>query len=103
MNNIQKEDGYTSIPNEILEAFACYRISGEQWQCLILIIRNTYDYQRKECIIKNKDFVSISGMLRQNVNRTLNELIRKKIIYFRLDDNGNKIYKINKNYDQWIK
>ena len=46
MANPQKENGYIMIANEIMEALAKYRIPGEQRQCLDVILRKTYGYDR---------------------------------------------------------
>ena len=47
MASPQLENGYTRIANEIMNALIKYRIAGEQMQCLLHIIRQTYGWGRK--------------------------------------------------------
>ena len=47
MANPQKENGYTSIANDIVEALAGIRIPGEARQCLDVILRKTYGWNKK--------------------------------------------------------
>ena len=78
--NPQIEEGYTRIANEIIEALARYRISGEEWQVLMCLFRKTYGFQKKKDKISLSQFVIMTGLKRQNVFRALKKLSSKKII-----------------------
>lgn len=100
MANPQKEDGYTAIANEIMEALARYRIPGEQRQCLDFILRKTYGYNKKSDAISGSQFVGATGIKKQNVQRALRGLIEKNIV-IKKDYQPHPIYRFNKNYNTW--
>lgn len=99
MSNPQKEDGYTAIANEIMEALIRYRIPGEQRQCLDFILRKTYGFNKKSDMISNSQFVKATGLKKQAVSRALNGLILKNVI--KKDDRYIPSYEFNKNYTLW--
>lgn len=96
----QKENGYTAIANEIMGALMAYRIPGEQMQCLLLIIRKTYGYNKKWDMISNSQFVEFTGLKKPSVCRAIRELVDKNIVY---KNANNRIpsYCFNKNYSNW--
>ena len=100
--NPQLEGGYTRIANELLEGIIRIRIPGEQMQCFLFIIRQTYGFNNKSAIIKNSEFVEATGILKQNINRTLKSLESKNIIKITTTPDGKK-YTINKYFHQWEK
>lgn len=102
MANPQKEDGYTAIANEIVSALASIRISGEEMQCLWVILRKTYGWNKKEDSISLSQFTEITGInKRQNVLRALNKLLSKKIIGVIKKDNTISKYRLNKDFETW--
>ncbi len=100
MANPQIENGFTSIANEIMEALAKIRISGEEWQCLCVILRQTYGWQKKEDWIALSQFVDKTGMDKGNICRALNKLIAKMVIV-KKDNGKGTTYCVQKNYDRW--
>jgi phage replication O-like protein O len=98
----QKENGYTPIANEIMDALCKYRIPGECRQVLDCIFRMTYGFSRKEVEISNNQISVMTGLSRQNVIRSLNWL-DSKLILSRLKTESNKtnVLKFNKNYTEW--
>ena len=102
MANPQIEDGHVDLANEIIEALAKIRISGEEMQCLWVILRKTYGWHKKEDKISLSQFAQMTGLKRQNVLRAINKLSSKKIIgVIKNDDSQINIYNINKNFDVW--
>lgn len=100
MDNPQKENGYTSIANELMEALSKYRIPGEQMQCLLFIIRKTYGFNKKWDTISNSQFTKATGLKKSSVCRALNELVSKNIVYKKV--NGYiPSYGFNKQYAKW--
>ena len=100
METPQLEDGYTRIANKIMDALIGYRIPGEERQCLDLIIRKTYGYNKKEDQISNSQFVVATGLKKGNVCRSIKNLISKNIVI----KNDNKLiptYRFNKDYKTW--
>ena len=96
----QLEDGYTRIANELMEALIKYRIPGEQMQCLLLIIRKTYGFNKIWDMISNSQFVEFTGLKKGNVCRALRSLIGKNIV-IKKDNINTPSYCFNKEYKTW--
>lgn len=102
MDSPQTEDGYTEIADELIEAFAKIRISGEEMQVLWVIIRKTYGYKKKFDWISLTQFVERTGIKKPNVVRAIRNLLSKKIITVINNDNGMpQRIGINKYYGTW--
>lgn len=104
MANPQVENGYVRISNELMEAMSQIRISGESMQCLLVIFRETYGYNRKSKSIPNKHFETKTGIRKQHINRAIQKLKDMNLIL--VTNNGYRkppIYKINKDYGSWKK
>jgi len=103
MENPQIENGYTKIANELLEALAKYRIPGEQRQCLDVILRKTYGYNKKQDSIALSQFVEMTGLKKPTVVRAIQGLLSKNLIYvIKKDNKPAHIYEFNKHYKQWV-
>jgi phage replication O-like protein O len=96
----QLENGYTRIANEIMEALIKYRIPGEQMQCLLLIIRKTYGFNKLWDAISNSQFVEFTGLNKSNICRAVRALINKNIVV-KKDNKYVSSYCFNKRYDTW--
>jgi phage replication O-like protein O len=100
--NPQKENGYTSIANEIMDALISYRLPGEQRQILDSIFRKTYGFNKKIDAISLSQFVEMTGLKKPAVIRAIKGLLSKKIISVIKKDNvPAHVYGFNKNYEQW--
>jgi len=101
MASPQKENGYTAIANELMEALAGIRIPGVARQCLDVILRKTYGYNKKEDIISLSQFCLITKLSRSKVCHSLNKLKEINIIIAQKgNDIGNK-YRFNKDFESW--
>ena len=100
MHSPQKENGYTPIANEIMEALARYRIPGEQMQCLLFIIRKTYRFNKKVDMISNSQFVKATGLGKGNVTRAVKILVEKRVV-IKSDNYRIPTYRFNKDYRLW--
>src|SRR3990167_4577653 len=76
----QLEDGYIRIANEIVDKLISYRISGEEWQILLVVLRKTYGFHKKEDHISLSQFQKYTGLKRPNVIRGIKKLVAKKIL-----------------------
>ncbi len=74
MANPQKENGHVDIANEIMEALAGIRISGEEWQCLCVIFRKTYGWHKKEDWISLSQFNLLTKLKKPNIFRAIKKL-----------------------------
>lgn len=106
MANPQKENGYTAIANEIMDAFArTYLPSGER-QVLDVILRKTYGFNKKMDGISFSQFQEATGLSRRTVIYALENLEAKRMIVVSksrnaLLNNPNS-YKFNKDYESWV-
>jgi len=103
----QKENGYTAIANELMEALASYSIPATQMQCLFVVLRDTYGWNRKTSSISLTRFADLTGLDRRHVHRALTELSKKNIIKVekRSAKDGTKLtsmYRLNKIYTSWV-
>jgi len=101
MASPQRENGHVDIANEIMEALAGIRISGEEWQCLCVILRKTYGWHKKEDWISLSQFNLLTKLKKPNILRALKKLSLKKVVIIKNDNRYKPKYKFNKNYDQW--
>lgn len=102
MASPQAENGHIDIANEIVDALARYRISGEEWQCLMVIFRKTYGWKKKDDEISLSTFEELTGIKRPNIVRALKKLLSKKIIGSSKNDTRYATkYWFNKDFDEW--
>lgn len=108
MSSPQKENGYTAIANELMDALCRTRIPGEVRQVLDFIIRKTYGYNKAADRIPLSQFVTGTGLQKPNISRSLRTLIDMNIItvintdnIINTDNRKIKSYGINKDYESW--
>lgn len=100
MADVQCENGFTKIANEIMEAIAQTRISGEARQIIDVVIRKTYGFQKIEDGISLSQFCLATGLKKPTCCRAIKKAINMNIIIKK--DNGNiSSYKFNKDFDTW--
>ena len=100
MADVQIENGYTMIASELIDQFQKIKLSGRQWNILMVIIRQTYGYHRKECSITNNFIAEATGQHKCNVSRELSSLQSFGII--RIEEvEGKRMLSINKDYEHW--
>lgn len=101
MANPQTENGYTKIANEIMEALAGIRIAGEARQCLDVILRKTYGFNKKEDQISLSQFSLLTKMPKETVRRGLLKLVKINIIVIKKDNDNINLYRFNKDFSTW--
>lgn len=101
MSNPQKENGYTSVANEIFESLAKIRINGEARQVLDVVFRKTYGFQKKQDRIALSQFCDLTGLKKPNVCRAIKKLISMNII-IKIDTELGEVYSFQKDHDKWV-
>ena len=96
MASPQKENGFTSIANEIISSLVRACLLGSEYQVVFWIIRQTYGFQKKEDFISLSQFEKWTGLSRPTVVKTLKNLLYRKIII----KEKNK-YIFNKDWEKW--
>ena len=100
MASPQLEDGFIRLSTEVVEALAKQRVSGEEMQCLWVIIRKTYGWNKKEDWISLSQFAELTGINKGNVRRALCKLIDKNMVV-KKDYAFRVTYGFQKNYRKW--
>jgi phage replication O-like protein O len=101
--DVQLENGYTKIANEILERLALTKLSPTQFRLILVIWRYTYGYNRKDHAMSLSFLSEATGVHKQRVKQELDELIEKNIIIVTEEGTFSKPRKLafNKDYDTW--
>lgn len=107
MASPQKENGYTPIANELLEAFLLYKFpknTGDAPRLLWLFIaRKTFGFSKKEDCISLTQFEKNTNIRRGTIVHWLNYLVQAKLLVRANEPTKNGFaYTINKDYDTWL-
>lgn len=97
MASPQLENGYTQIANEIVERLSYPGINGSEYRVLLLVIRKTYGFKKKQDRISLTQFQKFTLMERKQAVETIKSLLEKKIL---LKQGG--VFMFNKNYHEWV-
>lgn len=104
MSNVQLENGYIRIANELLEAIYKIRLSGLQKDVLFCVIRFTYGFQKKESELSVRFIAKKINSSAPRVTEALSKLIQLDIVKIVEEANQNhtgRILTVNKKYDEW--
>ena len=102
MADVQLENGYTKIANEILEQMAKIKLSPTQYRLIFVIWRFTYGFKRKEHEMSLSFLSDATGIDKRNVQRELKSLQERKIIFQEIKSGSYRKISFNKNYDEWV-
>lgn len=97
MASPQRENGYTSIANELLEVVVATPLPSRHKDLWWFVIRKTYGYNKKQDKISLSQFVRGTGIDRSGVCKIIKDLVA-----WRLLGKKGSIYAIIKDYSQWI-
>ncbi len=100
MASPQKEDGFTPIANEILEALACFQLSGHESRILYTLFRKTYGFRKKEDWISISQFCYYTGLNQPRVSEAVKSLCKKNILTKKRMGRV-VILGLNKDYTTW--
>jgi phage replication O-like protein O len=105
--NPQKENGYTPIANELLEAILLYPFTLRQQSIVLALCRMTYGYSKKSDALSGWQIAKMIGIDRSHVSKALDELIKLNVIIKHpvgRYSHGIVVYEIslNKHYETWI-
>jgi phage replication O-like protein O len=104
--DVQLENGYTRIANELLEAVTRYPFNATQLKIILVLWRFTYGFSRKEHDISETFLLKALNFkktqLRQ-LKRELKSLIEANVIHIVREASPitSRILAFNKNYEQW--
>jgi phage replication O-like protein O len=103
MTNVQPENGFTRVANELLEVVAYQKFNGTQSRIILTLWRYTYGFSRKEHDLSLTFISRATGIHKQQVKKEMDKLIEKKVILVTEESTYNTSRKIqfNKDYSQW--
>ena len=103
MANPQKENGYTSISNELLEQIYRRKFSASQLKILLLVIRFTYGFNRKTATLSNTFIAAGTGMHEITVSKEVGTLLGDNVLklYKKPSFHSSRVIGINKDYEGW--
>lgn len=94
--NVQTENGFTMLANELYEATFTLPISGRELRVLHCIIRLTYGYKKKEDRIPLSKISELTKIAIPHISKLVSNLIKYGIV----TNLGNSLG-INKDYSAW--
>jgi phage replication O-like protein O len=97
-----EHEGYTMIPNDILEAMAKAKLNGSQYALVMAICRYTLGFNRCEWKLSQSYLAEATGMNERQVRRELKELLQRNIVTAIKKEGITSTLKINKEVDTWI-
>ena len=96
----QVEDGFVRIANELHQALARSRMTGNERAVVDAVIRLTYGYQKKEARITGETFAKWTGLDSSDCGSIVAELVRRHIL---VRAGSRSPISLNKDYSQWEK
>src|SRR5690606_34939184 len=78
--SVQVEDGYSRIAHPILEAMAAAGFAASQYAVLMVLIRETYGWGRKEAALSLADLERRTSLHRNTVHRAVTSLIAEGVM-----------------------
>jgi len=98
----QKENGFLSIANEIVDELMKVNLSAYEMRVLWFILRKTYGFNKKTDWMALSQFAKGTNLDRRLVHRTLKKLSSKQMIVIHRDDKFRIRYGFQKNYNRWV-
>ncbi len=101
MADVQPENGTTHIAHSIIENLTQQKLSGKEWDIVMLILRITYGWNKKTDWISNGLIAIHLDISKSSVSQSISRLIDRNIIKSKYDDKGKRFIGLNKDYDTW--
>ena len=86
----------TPIIHQIIEALARAKLSQNEFNILMAVIRKTYGWHKKQDWIGGDQLAEATGITRCNCYKNIKKLVEKKVLIKK-----GKIVGVNKNTDDW--
>ena len=102
--DIQAEHGHVDIANSIVDYLCSYRLSGQEWQVVWVVIRKTWGWNKKLDRIALSQFADMTGINRRKCHTILKKLVSKKVLTRSVSQKGDRMeisYGFNKHFDKW--
>lgn len=90
--------GWGKLYRDIARAFAGVKLNGYESKMLWAIVYKTIAFTKEEDKIPRSQFVSLTGINKRHINRTINSLLKKGIIIRKCN-----IYGVQRDFTKWEK
>lgn len=100
MASPQKENGFTSIANELMEKLASASLNGSEFRICIFVLRKTWGWKKKDDSISISQIEEGTGLSRKMAVETLNKLVTKRLLV-KTKKYVNTL-QFNKNHEEWV-
>ena len=99
----QKENGFTAIAHEILEAIQHFKFTLNELKIILCVFRYTYGFNRKTHSMSLSFFEKHTGLSRSRINKALKNLVDNNVLIItkKGDVKTPNEYMFNKDYDSW--
>lgn len=99
----QVEDGYTRIADEFLEALIHADYPASVLRFMLIVVRETWGWQRKEAAIPTKRFAEVFRVTERRVRQIRDDCLRHNLIEVEPGEQfETPIYRIQKRYLDWL-
>lgn len=96
------EGNWFPVMHEMADKLMVYRLSGTEWQVLMMFMRFCYGYQNSTCELRWKDIKDFTGLDRGTLYKAINRLKQRNIIKsFQKETKTGIRYKINSKISTW--
>ncbi len=101
MADVQTENGFTRIANELLDAILIADLTKIELKIVLCVIRYTYGFKRKEWQLSIRFIQDKTRVAYQHVNTSVNRLVERNILIVDNQNIQTRQLKINKDYETW--
>jgi phage replication O-like protein O len=101
MADVQLENGYTRIANQILEKMAQIKLNATQYRIVMVVWRYTYGFDRTMHELSISFISQATGCSERQIQRELKDLCARRILVQQSQKGRTNLLGFNKNYDEW--
>lgn len=80
MASPQKENGFTPIAHEILEAIQQFKFTLNELKIILCVLRYTYGFNRKSHSMSLSFFENHTGLSRSRINKAIKNLVNNNVL-----------------------
>ena len=103
MADVQTENGFTTLADELMDALMRVKLSGREHALLLAVMRKTYGWNKKSDTIASSQFEEMTGIPANKAREIVQALADKGLLLLseRKSDQHPWTISINKDYSTW--
>lgn len=102
MASPQTEDGHLKIADSLLRAIVQTKLSATEYKVLLAIMSMTYRVGKTKAQIGTDDLRYATLLVRSQVERAIERLIQKNVLFRQPTSNGDPVMGIQKDWETWV-